>query len=438
MAAVSIWTPGTLFLTGGVTAPSSPNGFVYKATQAGSGTTGTTEPVWPLIAGNTVADGTVTWEAVTATAITWRAVPIYKSGAGEPSWPTSPGGLVVDGTITWQCTTYHVADSKCPNTKQVVIAGSKVFAGARDVVRYSATSNPLDWSTANDAGFLPTGLQAQVDPIVQALGIYRSNLTVWSAGEFQVWQVDPDPSRMALVDSMPSIGTTYYRGAASVSGDLYFTTKLGVRSVTIAGGSTNLQAGDIGTPIDELVQPALVGQDPIGLFVPSAGQFWLAVEAEVFVYTTSRIGGIGAWGIYDLPGPLDAYTQVDGDLYLRIGDRVYVRDTESVLDGDQPMPEQVIQWPYLALGQENQQKMLVGLDVTGTGDRPMVSIGYDQTNDAAFTPPFEYPADTVPGYVQPMPVSGPSFSLKLTYQGGEQPWELLTASLYMNDMRLTA
>lgn len=438
MATVSTWTPGLLVITGNTIAPRVPNGFVFKSIQSGSGVTGTNEPAWPLIAGNTVVDGTVTWQAVTASAITWQAVPIYKSGLTEPVWPTTPGATVADGTITWLTSTYHVSDSRCPNTKQVVIAASKVFAGSRDVVRYSATSNPLDWSTANDAGFLPTGLQAQVDPIVQALGIYRSNLTVWSAGEFQVWQVDPDPSRMALVDSMPSIGTTYYRGAASVSGDLYFTTKLGVRSVTIAGGSTNLQAGDIGTPIDELVQPALVGKDPIGLFVPSAGQFWLSVDAEVYVYTTSRIGGIGAWGIYDLPGPMDAYTQVDGDLYIRIGDRVYVRDTESVLDGDQPMPQQEIRWPFLDLGQPGVQKMLAGFDVVGTEGQPNVSIFYDQTNEAANTAPYQVPADTYPGYLVPFPVSGPSFSLQLTFQNSERPWEMTSASLYLSDNRVTS
>lgn len=437
MASVPVWQAGVLTTTGQVVAPTLPNGFVYKAVQPSADRTGTAEPGWPLVAGNTVVDGGVTWEAVTATSITWQAAAIYKSGATEPAWPLTPGASVVDGTITWQCTTYHVADTKCPNTKQVVIAASKVFAASRDVVRYSATNNPLDWSTPNDAGFLPTGLQAQVDPIVQALGIYRSNLSVWSAGEFQVWQVDPDPTRMALLDSMTSIGSTYYRAQASVSGDLYFMTRLGIRSVSIAAGSTNLQAGDIGTPIDDLVRPDLSsGVEPLGLFYPAGGQYWVSFGAKVYVYSESKIGGIGAWSIYDLPGALDAYAQNGGQLSIRSGNTVYLVDETSPLDAGVPV-NATVQWPWLDLGQPGVQKMLVGIDVVGSGS-PSVSIGYDETNKTLFTTPFPLAADTQPGYIVPIPVSGPSFSLKLTFTGASEAWELQAASLYLNDQRLTA
>ena len=52
-----------------------------------------------------------------------------------------------------------VEDENCPNSKIVAIAASKVFAGDGDIAPYSATVNPLDWSTPEDSGFLPTGLQ---------------------------------------------------------------------------------------------------------------------------------------------------------------------------------------------------------------------------------------------------------------------------------------
>lgn len=45
----------------------SRNGFTYRCTQAG--TSGENEPVWPIISGESVADGSVIWQAVSCLAI---------------------------------------------------------------------------------------------------------------------------------------------------------------------------------------------------------------------------------------------------------------------------------------------------------------------------------------------------------------------------------
>jgi hypothetical protein len=95
-------------------------GFVFRAMN--TGTTGATEPTWPLIFGNTVLDGSVTWQA---TDENWHANRTYAAGATvspvsnpdfgfnfqtlgggttgstEPHWPTNSNFTVVDGTVTW-------------------------------------------------------------------------------------------------------------------------------------------------------------------------------------------------------------------------------------------------------------------------------------------------------------------------------------------------
>jgi len=56
------WTPSTAKVLGDFVRPTSitdANVFVYECTVAG--TTGTTEPTWPVVEGQTVVDGTVTW-----------------------------------------------------------------------------------------------------------------------------------------------------------------------------------------------------------------------------------------------------------------------------------------------------------------------------------------------------------------------------------------
>jgi len=59
----SAWIVTTAVAVGQHVAPTTENGFYYKATVAG--TTGGSEPTWPTVLGGTVVDGTVTWTATT-------------------------------------------------------------------------------------------------------------------------------------------------------------------------------------------------------------------------------------------------------------------------------------------------------------------------------------------------------------------------------------
>lgn len=256
-----------------------PEGLVYKAVQAGIGTSAASEPVWPPSVGLTVVDGTVTWEAVIATRITYKAFPILKSGATEPTWPQGVGTSVPDGTISWLTDSRQVVQA--PNSNVVAITASKVFAADEDIIRYSATINPLDWTSTDDAGYLPSGLNQNGSNDTDVLNIYRASLVSFSSTTFQNWQVDPDPANMSLLDVMEGIGSTWQHAAQPVGKDLFYLAKLGVRTVGISAGSTNLVNGDVGMPIDPLVRESVKsaeynGSDVNGLYYPSLGQYWLA------------------------------------------------------------------------------------------------------------------------------------------------------------------
>lgn len=258
-----------------------PNGLVYKAVQTDSGLSGSSEPAWPGILGQQVVDNEVIWEAVTTSRVTWTASPRYVSGATEPVWPTDIGAMVQDNTINWKAISRRVEDEKCPNSKVVAIVASKVFAADKDIVKFSATANPLDWSTADDAGYLPTGLQQANANDMAVLQQYRSNLVALNASSFQNWQVDPDPAAMAILDQMDGIGSVWPRAAVAVSNDLFYLAALGVRTVGIANAAENLAAGDVGAPIDDLVRTALRvaggnSSKVISTYYPGAGQYWLA------------------------------------------------------------------------------------------------------------------------------------------------------------------
>lgn len=271
-------------------APDPPEGLVFKAVQPSIGTSDSAEPTWPTVNGVQVIDGTVTWEAIVASRITYRAIPILKSGATEPVWPTTLGESVADNTISWQASTRQVTEA--PNSKVVAITSSKVYAADGDIIRYSATVNPLDWRTADDAGYLPSGLNQNGSNDTAVLNIYRSALVSFSSTTFQNWQVDPDPANMSLLDVMEGIGSTWQQAAQPVAKDLFYLSQLGVRTVGISAGANNLVNGDVGMPIDPLVRMAMKvatenGQDAIGLYYPSLGQYWLTFgdwpPAELYI-----------------------------------------------------------------------------------------------------------------------------------------------------------
>lgn len=416
--------------------PSRTAGLMYRAVGAEPGHSAATEPTWPPQQGEQVTDGEVTWEAVLISRIVWRAVPLLVSGAVEPTWPTRVGATVIDNSIAWEVVARQVTDPKCPQSKTVVIAASKVFAADGDIIPFSATANPLDWSSPDNAGFLPSGLQLYGANPIEAMGLYRGNLVAMNVQGSQVWQVDEDPALMALLDAFP-IGSQHHKAIAPVSNDLFVLTQLGVRTLGVAAGATNLQAGDVGQPVDPMVQAALDaaladGAEPFGLYNPNAGQYWLgfkggtASTGHFFVYTMNRMGQAGAWTRYEFPWRVDDWCIKGEHLYLRHGDEVSRIDMNRESDGGTPF-EWFIQWPWLDFGQMGVTKMMQGFDIIGTGVAK-IEFGYDQTNGGRWTPAWELIADSVPGQLLPMPLAAPSIAVRLTYQGSDVErtgWEAL-------------
>jgi len=155
----------------------------------------------------------------------------------------------------------------------------------------------------------------------------------------------------------------------------------------------------------------------------------------VYVYTMSRAGQIGAWSRYELPFMVSAFTRRGDKSVVRAGDDIIEFDDSLVFDftGD---PRQagfpgVVWWPWLDFGSPGVTKMVHGFDIVGWG-ASTIEVGYDQTAQTTFTPPYEIPADTAPGQPIAMPVSGPSLSLRLTYLPG-QAWQFNALNLYLED-----
>lgn len=347
-----------------------PDGLVYKAVQASPAKSASTEPAWPPTLGVTVVDGGVTWEAVLATQIVWTARPINRSGTVEPVWPAAIGGAVHDNIIDWTVTTPAIYDPKCPQTKQVAIAAAKVFAGDKDITRYSATNNPLDWSTPEDAGFIAHGLQSVQEPDVTCLNVYRGNLAILTASNIQLWKADPDPLAILILDTVESVGTNYARGGVPVSQDVFFVSSQGIRSISVSASQQAMGEGDVGNPVDELVRELLgPDADPVSVFFPNLGQTLFFFGNQALVLFQNKLAKITGWAIYELPIVVTDAAVLDGDLYIRDLTDIYWMDVSSKLDMGASF-KVILEWQYLDFGRAGSRKTFMGVsmesDTTGT------------------------------------------------------------------------
>ena len=226
-----------------------------------------------------------------------------------------------------------IADSNCPNTRGVVKMENKIWAINGDVVRFSATGSPRDWTASSDAGFLAVGLKQKGSDASLALGQYKEkNLVVFFADGSQLWAVDPDPANHSFTQSLPGVHTRYHRSIALLFQDMYMLTDFGFRSISESVLTGSQAEIDIGSPIDSVIQgvlPQTPSVNPKATFNPALGQYICAIKKSIYAFTISKTAKITAWSDHLLPFEIDDWTILDSEVYLRSGDKVY-RMTENV------------------------------------------------------------------------------------------------------------
>lgn len=160
------------------------------------------------------------------------------------------------------------------------------------------------------------------------------------------------------------------------------------------------------------------------------------MTTTVYVYTFRR--GRGAWSRYRFPFDVEAFAQLQNDLYVKsAAGGVYKVSATGGANDTLPTSTPIasaVQWPWLDLGSPGITKMMHGVDVVASlTSAPAVSIDYDQRTAGAFvTTPYTLTShDTLPGTVTPIPVSAPSFSVRLTFSEGG--WSLQMVNLIVQD-----
>ncbi|MCB1742744.1 MAG: hypothetical protein KDK91_20380, partial [Gammaproteobacteria bacterium] len=314
---------------------------------------------------------------------------------------------------------------------------SKIFALDTDTVPFTATATgPWDWTTASDAGFLPTGTRSPGDPQPRMLGLYNELLAVAMSDSVQTWNVDPDPSLMSISEVVENTGTTFSQSGDNVSGDLYYLGQAGFESLSTLSLTNNLADIDVGSPIESLVVPEIA--DPTNIRVHSAfyqggGQYWCVLErisendSLVFVYTFSRTAKVSAWSYYTYPFRISDIAELAGKLYLRSGDSVYQVDPAAYTDNGTAI-DVVFEMTYQDFKKPGQRKHIHGADIVQQGSG-VFSMGYDARDPSKRGPNVTLDGDSRAGDMINYELNATEVSPKFTHSANEA-WELELVEIY--------
>ena len=265
----------------------------------------------------------------------------------------------------------------------------------------SATFRSLDPLTGElpddiDAGFLPVGLQHSGEATTTALGQHQRDLIVFFADGAQSWVVDPDPTLHVLRTTLEGIGTVYPRSVRRVNDDVFFLGHDGYRSFSVQAATQNLSDTDVGSPIDDLVFPRLVGGiNPVSTYYSGAGQYWDLLGDTVDVFSFSRTEKISAWSQYVFGASPDAFALLSGNLYLRFGDEVYRVDKSSYTDGGTEFTV-TVELPFLDFKSPGYIKYIESMDIVIQGDAE-IQFRWDSRTPEFMTDPIQVSGDSRPG-----------------------------------------
>lgn len=325
-----------------------------------------------------------------------------------------------------------VTDPNCPNSESIVKAAQKIFGPDNDVVRYCKTDNPRDWTLANDAGFIASGLRADGDPEAQAVSLFRAQLAIMMIDSVQVWNADPNPAFITLQDNVPGVGTRFKKSPVRLATDTYFLAEQGYRSITVAVLNQNVEDVDVGTPIDELVQPTVgTGIDPRSVYSQLYGQFWSIIGNYAWVYSVSRIGKIAAWSRYEFRVSIDDACAFKGNLYLRSGDDVYRVERTAVTDDGLSIPVR-IEMAFVDMKLPGVEKRVHGVDGVIRGSASL-QFRYNSADEAFITSPVGISEDTMAGPIVPVEVSAVKIAPVVTHEAAEE-FELELLTLYYDPL----
>jgi hypothetical protein len=328
-----------------------------------------------------------------------------------------------------------ITDTNCPNTKSAVVTASKIFAigtnAAGDAyIKYSATEDPTDWSSPDDASGalgLPAGLESSDEDEIIALGVFRGKLISFMTNNIQLWKTDPDPSLIELESVIENGYVTFTDTIAPLGADLVFLNKAGFYSAGQMLYTDRMIAADIGAPVSNIVLPKMTADaatyEPIAVHFSGNDQYICVIKDEMFVLTHSASSQLTAWSKYTMsPGSvISGMCSYRTLLYVKMsnasGDFIFGFDPDKYNDDIAGVAttnfDVQITSGFQTLGGSGRWKKIYGMDAmfVGTAD---IQHRWDARTPAAKTTAVSLNGDTRPTPMVPVELMTTEISFDIT------------------------
>lgn len=354
----------------------------------------------------------------------------------------------------------YFSDPNTPNFvtgigKKIVRLRGRMFMISSDVVKYSAANNPLDWTTVDDAGFLPTNNNTE-EWLPEALGVYDNKLAVFYKNSVQLWNIEENIKQSSIDRVIRGVGTLSPHSIVSVLNDIYFLSGIGIRSISKAQYLDIDNANDIGAPIDSIINEG--GQNYNNVYwrqyVSSTlfdSKYIIVTENQArdnraYVLSINEGSGIKAWSEYESTtllsnGHKRFFTEHNNELYFLcyVANPNYPDNTrgiakfdKTVFTDDDSLFEVMVQTYYLDFKSPGVLKNVYGMDVIIEGEGT-VSIGWDVNDDNAWTEPMVVSGNTRPYGMIPLGINGTEFSIRIRNYN-DQPFKIENITLYYHEL----
>lgn len=240
---------------------------------------------------------------------------------------------------------------------------------------FSGINSPTKWQTDTaGAGFIDMSSETDGSENLVAIAPYQTDLAVFSQDNVQIWSVDPDPTLYAQRQVLSNTGTSSPKSVTQFGdADLFYAAESGLRSLRARDASNAAATTDIGSPIDDVVQPLLASltdderrRNVFGLIEPRDGRFWLIIKDRIFVFSFFPGAKISAWSVYTTGFVVEDAVVFRKRVYLRSGDTIYVYGGTGNARAYDATPA-VARLPFLDGDAPAKHKTLAGVDVACRG-----------------------------------------------------------------------
>lgn len=251
----------------------------------------------------------------------WTIVFTNSSVTGQ----TQVGAGHITGIVPVFCFTF--------NDKVYVLAGAFVYM--------SAVGEPTVFNNPDGVGngFVQLTNHYGTPEDLVSIASFQGRLIFFSRQTAQIWTVPASIADWELNQIFDFLGSRSPLSTKTL-GDLeaFFLDEVGIRSFRARESTFNGVPEDLGSPIDEIIQAALIASSEgqkngaCGIVEPASKRYWLFLKDTIYVFSNFPSSKVAAWGKYsptfNLSGTQTAFVPEKfvvwkGQVYSRAGDFLF-------------------------------------------------------------------------------------------------------------------